>query len=98
MIDNHAFPWNQTSVFKSVSHNPIFKLTVSKLPKLTPTVLILKQGHLKRCLTLVVLYLSGRTDKLVPIRKIEQRPEIKIMWEEQLVDPPVDFITSVNVL
>ena len=22
---------------------------------------------------------------------------IKIMWEEQLVDPPVDYITSANV-
>ena len=22
---------------------------------------------------------------------------IKIMWEEQLVDPPIDYITSVNV-
>ena len=38
---------------------------------------------------------------LAPMRTIEQRPclapEIKIMWEEQLVDPPMDDITSVNV-
>ena len=23
---------------------------------------------------------------------------IKVMWEEQLFDPPIDYITSVNVL
>ena len=23
--------------------------------------------------------------------------KIKIVWEEQLTDPPIDFITSVNV-
>ena len=25
-------------------------------------------------------------------------PRIKIMWEEKLVDPPIDYITSVNAL
>ena len=39
--------------------------------------------------------------KKVPTRTIEQRhmvgARIKIMWEEQLVDPPTDYITSVNV-
>ena len=41
------------------------------------------------------------SDKLAPERTIEQRPclapEIKIMWDKQLVDPPIDFTTSVNV-
>ena len=36
------------------------------------------------------------SDKLAPMITIEQRPclapEIQIMWEEQLVDPPIDFI------
>ena len=34
------------------------------------------------------------SEKLAPMRTKEQRPclvpEIKIMWEEQLVDPPID--------
>ena len=25
-------------------------------------------------------------------------PLIKIVWEEQLVDPPIDYITSVNAV
>ena len=35
------------------------------------------------------------------MRTIEQRKmfgaKMKIMWEEQLVDPPTDLLTSVNV-
>ena len=41
------------------------------------------------------------SDKLAPMRTIEQRPclapEMRIMWEEQLVDPPIGYITYVNV-
>ena len=52
----------------------------------------------------------GSNNRLVPVgpTKVkacksilftEGTPEvkIKIMWEEQLVDPPIDYITSVNV-
>ena len=41
------------------------------------------------------------SDKLAPFRTIEQRPylapEIKIMWEEHLVDPLIDNITPVKL-
>ena len=51
--------------------------------------------------SLIVLCLSGQ--EMAPTR---QRPLLKdtlgarmnIMWEEQLVDPPTDYITSVNAL
>ena len=51
-------------------------------------------------LVVPVLYLSSLTNCALT-RTREQRPclvpEIKIMWEEQLVDPYNDYITSVNV-
>ena len=61
-------------------------------------------GNAIRCLFLsflLLLCLSGR--KMAPTR---QRPlskvilgtSMKIMWEEQLVDPPTTYITSVNVV
>ena len=31
-----------------------------------------------------------------PLVKTCKGGRIKIMWEEKLVDPPIDFITSVN--
>ena len=38
---------------------------------------------------------------MLPIRTPEQRSmfgaRMNIMWEEQLVDPPINYITSVNV-
>ena len=41
------------------------------------------------------------SDKSAPMRTIVRWPclvpKIKIMWEEQLVDPPIDYITIVNV-
>ena len=41
------------------------------------------------------------SEKLAPMRTIEQRPclgpEIKIMWKEKLVEPLIDYMTSVNV-
>ena len=44
---------------------------------------------------------SVYSENWAPTRTTEQRPclapEIKIMWEEQLVDPYNDYITSVNV-
>ena len=44
--------------------------------------------------------MSGRL-KMAPMRTTEQRSmfgaRMKIMWEEQLVDPPIDYITPVNV-
>ena len=40
------------------------------------------------------------SDKLAQMRTIEQRPcfapEIKIMWEEQLVVPPIDYKKSLE--
>ena len=33
----------------------------------------------------------------IPLLKDILGPRMKIMWEEQLVDPPIDYITSVNV-
>ena len=37
---------------------------------------------------------------MVPMRTMEQRDmfgaRIKIMWEEQLVDPPIDYITNIT--
>ena len=49
---------------------------------------------------MVVLYLSGRTKNGAKENNITLTmygARIKIMWEEQLVDPPVDYITPVNV-
>ena len=38
---------------------------------------------------------------MAPTRTIEQRnmfvARVKIMWEEQLVDPSIDYITPANV-
>ena len=49
--------------------------------------------------SVLLLYLSGLKN-LAPTRTTEQRPcfapEIKIMWEEQLVDPSDDYIESVD--
>ena len=39
--------------------------------------------------------------KMAPMRTTEQRSmfgaRMKIIWEEQLVDPPIGYITPVNV-
>ena len=57
---------------------------------------------------MVILYLSG-WNEMGPIRTMKCKglcenkgiclvPEKKIMWEEQLVDPRIDYITYVNAL
>ena len=42
------------------------------------------------------MYLSGQ-HKRVLTKKGPFGARIKIMWEEQLVDPPIDYMTPVNV-
>ena len=56
------------------------------------------QDHSKILKVMVVLYLSGQNEKST--NRTDKRnmfgARVKIMWDEQLVDPPVHYITSVN--
>ena len=45
-----------------------------------------------------VLCLSGREMAPTRQRPLLKVPEMKIIWEEQLVDPPIAYITSVNIM
>ena len=46
---------------------------------------------------LILLCLSDRKKRAPTRTKNIVGARIKIMWEEQLVDPPIDYVKSVNV-
>ena len=54
-------------------------------------------GARQRSLHLFNKKMARGLDKSSPQFKNTFGAKIKIMWEEQLVDPPIDNITSVNV-
>ena len=60
---------------------------------LGPYMAMLYELHLLLCMS--------DCSKRAPTQTIKERnmigARIKIMWEEQLADPPIDYITSVNV-
>ena len=43
-------------------------------------------------------YINGLIRRLLRRQRNMFGTRIKIIWEEQLVDPPIDYITSVNAL